>query len=518
MHETRMPRTGGEILVDQLLIQGIKQGFYVPSQNDDALLMPLQAAIELITAWQTDAALMMAEAYGKLASHPGIAFVMSHDGMLDVINGLHIAMQAATPMIVFVKTRTHEQGLTVLNDVYSAVKWAAIIDEARLMPAIIGRAFHQASSGRCGPVVVMLPENVLTECACIADGIPIAPVTIAPSMNDLAQFEQMLNFARNPILILCGSQWHEKAVARIEQFAARYALSTAVEGHHSVLFDTTHEAFIGEVGLDHPALMARIDHADLVIICGGTLHDAWLNAPVPLQTLIHIHPDINALNAVYHADLAINATPEAFTQALLGIRLYNNWLDILQKDRADYAAWQCNQTEDRDDVSMDRLMQAFNTVLPDDAIITHGQGAYVAALHRFYHFKHPGTHVATALKTTGYGIAAAMAAKALHPTRTVVCLMDDHECSVSSEALLSAQDHALGIVILVCGQMPVNAAYVCHTMDEFFAASAAAIERAARGTPVILHCLFTDDARMPLHTLTDGCNLIQKEVMSSLSQ
>lgn len=466
MHETKMPRTGGEILVDQLLIQGIEQGFYVLGDAHDPLLAPLESAnIELITAWQTSTALIMAEAYGKLSSHPGIAFVMSEAIAQDAIDGIHIAMQAATAMIILVKSAALAEGQAVLSTLQCQVKWSAIIEDAAGIPKIIGRAFHQAVTGRSGPVVIAITHDALTECISIADGIAITPVTIAPSMNDLAQFEQMLNFARNPILILGGSQWQAQSVARIEQFAARYALSTAVEARHQVIFSPRHEAFVGEITESmNPALAKRIAHADLVILLGGTMDEPLLNAPVPLQTLIHIHPDIQALNDVYHADLAINATPDAFTQALLSVRLYNNWLDILQKDRADYAAWQVSHSDPG------QWLNALSDALPDDVIVTHG-------------------------------MAAAVAAKAWHRTRPVLCVMDQHDFDASSDALLSAQHHHLGIVLMVGQTM---------TQDEFFSAWAAAVEQAALGTPVILHCLFTDHAKLSMHSL--------KEVMHALSQ
>ena len=274
MREGKAMRTGGEILVDQLVIQGVDRGFCVPGESYLAVLDALfDANIELITCRHEGGASMMAEAYGKLTGTPGICFVTRAPGFVNAMSGVHVAMQDSTPMIVFVgqidtKMREREafQEVNYRSLLSDHVKWVTEIDDAARIPEIIGRAFHIATSGRPGPVVIALPEDMLTTQVMVGDSNKISSVAISPSINDMAQFEHLLSTATNPIMILGGSQWDAASVERIEDFAARYSLPVAVQLRRQMLFSTEHEAFIGDVGLGiNPHLSRRIQASDLVL-------------------------------------------------------------------------------------------------------------------------------------------------------------------------------------------------------------------------------------------------------------
>ena len=549
MREGKAMRTGGEILVDQLVIQGVDRGFCVPGESYLAVLDALfDANIELITCRHEGGASMMAEAYGKLTGTPGICFVTRAPGFVNAMSGVHVAMQDSTPMIVFVgqidtKMREREafQEVNYRSLLSDHVKWVTEIDDAARIPEIIGRAFHIATSGRPGPVVIALPEDMLTTRVMVGDSNKISPVAISPSINDMAQFEHLLSTATNPIMILGGSQWDAASVERIEDFAARYSLPVAVQLRRQMLFSTEHEAFIGDVGLGiNPHLSRRIQASDLVILFGGRFSEnpsqsySLLNIPVPEQTLIHIHADINELNRVYQPDLAINADPKEFTKMLSVLKLKNNWPSVLQEDRAAYLEWRdTTKITLPGKLQMGEVMAFLNQELPADSILTNGAGNFATWVHRFYHFRAFGTQAAPTSGTMGYGLPAAVAAKHLHPDRTVVCFAGDGDFMMSGEEFSTAVQYDIPIiVILVDNAMygtirmhqemhyptrvigtklsnPDFAEYAkafggvgfhVETTAEFYDAWHRAV---ASKRPAIIHCLLDPEAITPSKTLTE---------------
>lgn len=548
MREENIERTGGEVLVDQLVIQGVDRGYCVPGESYLAVLDALyESNIELVTCRHEGGASMMAEAYGKLTNKPGICFVTRAPGFVNAMSGIHIAMQDSTPMIVFVgqidtKMREREafQEMNYRALLSDHVKWVTEIDDAARIPEIIGRAFHMATSGRPGPVVIALPEDMLVEKVTVRDSNRITPVAISPSVNDIAQFEHLLSSASSPIMILGGSQWSAESVARIEHFAAKNMLPVAVQLRRQMLFSTEHEAFIGDVGLGiNPYLRERIETADLVILLGGRFSEnpsqsyELLKIPVPQQTLIHIHADINELNRVYQPDLAINANPEEFTKALSILKLNNNWPYQVQQDRAAYLEWRdTHHITIPGALQMGEVMAFLNQQLPADTIITNGAGNFSTWVHRFYHFRGFGTQVAPTSGTMGYGLPAAIAAKQLHPERLVVCFAGDGDFMMSGEEFATAVQYNVPIIVIVLDnamfgtirmhqemhypkrvigtmlQNPDFSAYAeafggrgftVETTEEFFAAWAQAL---VTKSPVIIHCLLDSEAITPQKTLT----------------
>jgi acetolactate synthase-1/2/3 large subunit len=547
---TPAPRLGGHILVDQLSAHGVEHVFCVPGESYLAVLDGLHDAdIQVTVCRQEGGATMMAEAHGKLTGRPGICMVTRGPGASNALAGIHIAHQDSTPLIVFVgqvDRGTRERDAFQEMD-YKAVfgtqtKWAVEIDQVERIPELVSRAFHAATSGRPGPVVVALPEDMLTEYATVADAPRYETPDTAPSPAQLTDLAQRLAQAKRPVAILGGARWSAQAVADFADFAQRHALPVAVEFRRQMLFPTTHPNFIGDVGLGgNPVLMTALREADLVLLVGGRLSEVasqgytLLGIPAPAQQLVHVYPDSAELNRVYHASLAIQASPAAFAGALAPVQaaMAAGAAERLHTLRTSYLGW-----SDPDKVThpgalqMGRIMRYLNDTLPEDAILTNGAGNYATWLHRFYAFRRYGTQLAPTSGSMGYGLPAAVGAKRLHPDKTVVCFAGDGCFMMHGQEFATAVQYQLPIlVILVDNGMygtirmhqerhypgrlsattlhnPDFAAYArafgghgerVETTEEF----APAFERAlASGKPAILHCLIDPEVISPTTTLT----------------
>src|SRR3712207_90829 len=299
-------RTGGRILVDQLIVHGVDHLFCVPGESYLAVLDALHdAAINVTVCRQEGGAAMMAEASGKLTGRPGICFVTRGPGATNASPGIHIAMQDSTPLILFVgqvaremKEREAFQELGYKAVFGTMAKWVVDVEDPARLPELISRAFHVATSGRPGPVVVALPEDMLTEEASVADAPPYEPVETHPGLAQMAELQKLLWAARQPVAILGGSRWSAQAVGRFARFAGRFALPVAASFRRQMLFPADHGSYAGDLGLSpNPKLLAAIREADLVLLVGGRLSEVpsqsytLLDIPSPRQALVHVHPD-----------------------------------------------------------------------------------------------------------------------------------------------------------------------------------------------------------------------------------
>src|SRR5690606_30042695 len=329
-------RTGGQILVAQLLRHGVRHAFCVPGESYLAVLDALHDAdIEITVCRQEGGAAMMAEAHGKLTGEPGICFVTRAPGATNASAGVHIALQDSTPMILFVgqiergmRGREAFQEMDYRATFGPQAKWAVEVDDPARLPEIISRAFHVATSGRPGPVVIALPEDMLTEETLAVDAPHFEPVITSPPAAHMAALENRLRHARSPVAILGGSTWNAEAVAQFTRFAERIQLPVAVSFRRQMLFPAEHPCFIGDLGLGaNPKLLEMLRAADLILMVGGRLSEVpsqsykLLDIPLPTQPLVHVHPDVNELNRVYRADLAIHASATAFCAELDSIDL-----------------------------------------------------------------------------------------------------------------------------------------------------------------------------------------------------
>ena len=329
-------RTAAEVLVDQLRIHGVEHVFCVPGESYLAAIDAFHDSdIAVTVCRQEGGAAMMAEAVGKATGRPGVCFVTRGPGATNASPGIHIARQDSTPLVVFVgqvaRDMTEREAFQELD--YRAVfgsmtKWATEIDDPARVPEIVSRAFHTAANGRPGPVVVSLPEDMLTERIAVDNAPPFTAIETSPGATEMAKFGELLAAARAPILILGGSRWSQEASNRVARFAQQYALPVCTTFRRLHLFDALHPCYAGDLGIGpNPKLVERIKSADLVVLIGGRMGElpsqsyTLFNIPRPQMTFVHVHPGAEELGRVYSPHLPIHATPTAFAAALEHLHL-----------------------------------------------------------------------------------------------------------------------------------------------------------------------------------------------------
>ncbi len=464
---TATSRTGGQILVDQLLVHGVDHIFCVPGESYLAALDALHdASINVTICRQEGGAAMMAEAYGKLTGRPGICFVTRGPGATNASPGIHIAKQDSTPMILFVgqiergmREREAFQELDYRAAFGHLAKWATEVDDPARFPEIVSRAFHVATSGRPGPVVIALPEDVLTDMAAVADAPRYQVIESHPSADQMAEIEKLLQGAKKPVALLGGSRWTEEAVQRFVRFAERFELPVSCTFRRQMLFPADHASYIGDLGLGvNPKLLARIKEADLVLLVGGRLSEVpsqaytVLDIPAPQQKLVHIHPDSSELGRVYSPHLAINASPVAFTAALDGMNPPASlpWSEGTKTAHADYLNWS-NPAQIRipGNLQMGEVMAHLREVMPSDTIYCNGAGNFATWVHRFWPFKHFGTQLAPTSGSMGYGVPAGVGAKRVQPDSTVVVFAGDGDFLMNGQEFATAVQYDLPILVIL---------------------------------------------------------------------
>ena len=459
-------RTGGEVLIDQLAVHGVRHVFCVPGESYLAALDAFyDSPIALTVCRHESTAAMAAEAVGKATGRPGIAFVTRGPGATNASAGVHIARQDSTPMILFVgqvarsmRDREAFQELDYRAVFGSLAKWATEIDDPARIPEMVSRAFHTACNGRPGPVVIALPEDMLSERVNVTDARPFEPAEIWPGAGDMERLQKMLWSARRPIALIGGSRWSESACTAFARFADRFALPVATTFRRSHLFDALHRCYAGDLGIGpNPKLLARIKHADLVLLIGGRLGEmpsqgyTLFDIPEPQTTLVHVHPGAEELGRVYHPALAINASPTAFCAALEGLQPPKPiaWEGECEAAHADFLAWTEQATPLPGAVNLGEVMIWLRRNLPEDAIITNGAGNFAAWIHRFYRFRRYATQVGPTSGSMGYGFPAALAMKVLHPRRTVVCIAGDGDFLMTGQDFATAVQYELPVIVLL---------------------------------------------------------------------
>jgi len=465
--QTHAARSGGQIIVDQLVSQGVEHVFCVPGESFLAVLDALvDVNIKVTVCRQEGGAAMMADAHGKLTGRPGICMVTRGPGASNALAGIHISKQDSTPVIVFVgqiergmREREAFQEMDYRAIFGQAAKWATEIDDPARIPEIVSRAFHVAMSGRPGPVVIALPEDMLTEMATVADAPHVQAVESAPALGQMADLARRLASARAPVAIVGGARWSAQAVAQFADFAQRYRLPVSASFRRQMAFPHDHPCYIGDLGLGlNPELLKRLKEADLVLLVGGRLSEipsqayTLLDIPVPKQTLVHVHPDTNELGRVYAPALAINASPAAFASELSSLPAPSQtpWAADTDRLHESYLKWSDpTDVKTPGELQMGGVMGELRRVLPADAIITNGAGNYATWVHRFHRFNHYGTQLAPTSGSMGYGLPAAVGAKRLHPEKTVVCFAGDGCFMMHGQEFASAVQYELPIIVLI---------------------------------------------------------------------
>lgn len=462
---TTPTRTGAELLVDALRINNVDMAFGVPGESYLAVLDALYASneIDMITCRQEGGAAMMADAYGKLTGRPGICFVTRAPGATNASAGVHIAYQDSTPMILFIgqvarpmMDREAFQEVDYRRMFGEMSKWTAQIDDASRMQEYISHAFHIAMSGRPGPVVLALPEDMLVDHAKSSEITAATKIEAHPGPADMETLKGLLAGAEHPLAILGGSGWDEQACSDYLSFAETNHLPTACAFRFQHLFDNSHDLYAGDIGIGiNPKLGQMVADADVILALGPRLGEmttggyTMFKIPVPKQKLVHVHAGSEELGRVYQPALAINAAPRAFCSALAGIgRITTISPDQAETARANYLAW-TEPTQTPGDVNLSEIMVWLRDTLPADAIMTNGAGNYSAWLHRFYRYRGFGTGLAPTSGSMGYGTPAAVAAKRVHPNRTVIAFAGDGCFLMHGQELATAVQHNIPVIIIV---------------------------------------------------------------------
>ena len=460
-------RSGGEALVQALRIHGVRFAFCVPGESYLAVLDALYGArdsISLITCRHEGGAANMAEAYGKLTGKPGICFVTRGPGAANASIGVHTAFQDSTPMILFVGQadqsyldREAFQEVDFKAMFAPLAKWSAEIRDANRIPEYVARAFHTATSGRPGPVVLSLPEDILTARCGNVTTRPYQRTQPQAARELLRRAHAMLMRAARPFLILGGSGWDNESVADIRKFAEALDLPVCTTFRAKDRFDNTHENYCGDLGIGaDPALVAHIRSSDLLMVVGARLGEMTTGgytrfaAPVPGQSLIHVHPSPDELDRVYRADLAIAAGVASFARIAAEITapVRVPWRAFRRDARADYQTF-AKTIAAPGGVNPAEIFAWLSQRLPADAIIANGAGNYASWLHRFYRYRSYPTLLGPTSGAMGYGVPAAIAAKLLHPERIVVAAAGDGCFLMTGQELATAVQYGAAIIVLV---------------------------------------------------------------------
>lgn len=456
-------RTGGQLIVDCLITQGVERVFCVPGESYLAVLDALvDSGIGVITARHEGGASMMAEADGKLSRRPGVAIVTRGPGATNAACGLHVAQQDSTPLVLLVgqiardqRGRDAFQELDYVRSFASIAKWVAEIDSAGRVPEMMARAWHTALNGRPGPVVLALPEDMLREQAAAAMPARVEPASPSPAPRDIQSLRAMVERANAPIILAGGSGWTRQASEQLTALAAQLDIPVACTFRRQSIIDNHSSVYAGDLGIAaNPELVRRIQSSDLLILIGGRLSEipsqgyTLLSVPSPDQPLVHVHPGAEELGRVYTPALAINASPENFMQAWLECDDSTGSDHRTKQAHAEYRSWSDDAPTTPGDLQMGHVVIKLRECMPPDTIYCNGAGNYAGWLHRFMRYK-PGTQLAPISGSMGYGLPAAIAAKIRHPDRHVVCLAGDGCFQMTLQELGSARQHGLGIIVLV---------------------------------------------------------------------
>jgi acetolactate synthase-1/2/3 large subunit len=456
-------RSGGRILVDQLLAQGCDRIFTVPGESFLAVLDALHdtPAIDLVVCRQEGGVGFMACADGALTGRPGIAFVTRGPGATNAAIGVHVARQDSQPMILFIGdvdrgTRDREAFQEINFEAMFAplAKWAARIDDARRIPEYVARAYATAMSGRPGPVVLALPEDMLKDVVEAVDRPRVEPAIQAVDPIELRVLAGMLDAAERPVLIVGGAGWRGTAARDVAAWAERSGVPVACAFRRQDAVPNDCAVWAGNLGYGpNPKLVERIRAADLLLVIGARLGEATTDGYTlirpdhPDQTLVHVHPDPAELGSTYRTDLAICADMASFADGLLSIEMPVRAAGA--EAHGEYLAWSSPAPRAGLALDLGPCVAAMRDVLPADTIICNGAGNYSGWWHRYWRYAGPVSQLAPTAGAMGYGVPAATAAALRHPHRRVVALAGDGCFLMNGQELATAVAHGVDLLVLV---------------------------------------------------------------------
>jgi len=460
-------RSGGNILVESLRAEGAKKIFCVPGESYLDALDALHDAtdIRLVTCRQEGGAAFMAEAYGKLTGHPGVCFVTRGPGACNASIGVHTAMQDSTPMILFVGQVGREMmGREAFQEIDyrdmfkpPITKWATQVEKASDLPRVIRDAFDVATSGRPGPVVIALPEDMLCEESDVAIQYPPVPAHFSPRAADIAHLREMLAEAKRPVVIVGGGSWSSAAISSFETFCLNNHLPVVAGFRRQDAFHNDHPSYAGVLGTTiDPRLVKTVTESDLVIAVGTRLGEILTQGYTvvtpgkPQQKLVHVYPDAAELNKVYQADLAIHASVETFASAVQGIVIDSPaWADFTRELHDRYTDWSTVKSRDKFTLDLDGVIEDLIEALPENAIITTDAGNFSGWAQRFIRYNRPLRLLAPTSGAMGYGVPSAVAASLTYPDRVVVGFMGDGGFMMTAQELATAMHEKSHPILLV---------------------------------------------------------------------
>ena len=460
-------QTGARLLVQTLVANGADRVFLVPGESYLAVLDAMVDAPEIdpIICRQEGGAAIMADADGKMTGRPGICFVTRGPGATNASAGVHIAFQDSTPMILFIgQVARHQEEREAFQEIDyrrmfgQMAKWVAQIEDPARVPEYVSHAFHVAMSGRPGPVVLALPEDMLTEEVLGDAVIPGAAhvVQAHPGPDAMAGLRAMMETAERPLMILGGGSWTEQAAKDIVAFAEANNIPTGVSFRRQDLIPNDHPLYAGDVGIGiNPKLAERVKTSDLIIAVGPRLGEmttggySLFDIPVPKQRLVHVHPGAEELGRVYRPEMAINSGMPGFAAAAKAMQpvtgRWDNWAGTAHDE---YLAW----TEPGSmpgDVQMGEIIRLLRDELPAEAMICNGAGNYTAWVHRYYRYRGYATQLAPTSGSMGYGVPAAVAAKLRHPERDVIAFAGDVCYMMHGQELATAMQYGANVILIV---------------------------------------------------------------------
>ena len=462
------PRTAGQVLVDQLLIHGADRAFCVPGESYLEVLDALHDVSDRFTLYNARheaGAADMAEAYGKLTGKPGICMVTRGPGACHAAIGVHIAQQDSTPMILLIgqvgrdmMDREAFQEVDYRQMFGGLAKWVAQIDVAERVPEYMARAFRVATSGRPGPVVLALPEDMLTETVTVADAQPYQATRAEATAGDIDAICDLLATAERPLVMLGGSGWTDQAALDIQRFAEANALPVCTSFRRQDAIDNRSSAYVGEFGTAvSPTIIRRIAEADLLLVLGARLGEMTtrgyptLTPPQSRQRLVHVHPDPDEIGRVYGPDLGLAGDMPGVAAGLSGRDLGRReiWADWAQTLRAEYIADTEPPGDNQWQLDMGKVFCAIRDDLPADLIVTLDAGNHTGWGQRYLRFGRPGREVGSTCGSMGYAVPAAVASALTRPDSLVLAMVGDGGFMMSGMELATAAQYGATPIVLL---------------------------------------------------------------------
>ena len=459
--------SGGQLVVGALRAHRVDMAFSVAGESYLEVLDALFDApeIRLVTCRQEGGAAFMAEAYGKLRGEPGVLLVTRGPGACNASIGIHTAFQDSTPMVVLVgQVARHQIDREAFQEVdfrkmfAPLAKWVAQIDMAERVPELINQAFQVATSGRPGPVVLALPEDMLRDHSSAAVSGPYRPVRAHPGAADLAELGRLLAAAERPIMLVGGGGWDDRACHDITKFAEANQLLVCCSFRRQDIVDNRSPSFVGDLGTGaSAALVARIKEADLLLAVGARIGEitsqsySLMGIPDPGKVLIHVHAGAEELGRVFRPSLPIQSGMSEFAAAAAALPPVPapRWSDWRAAVRSEYEAGLVPTTTAGAALDLGKVMTWLRDRLPDDAIVTSDAGNFSGWPNRFLQYRRPGRQLGPTSGAMGYGVPAAVAAKLVHPDRLVVGFCGDGGFMMTGQEIATSMLEGVGPIILV---------------------------------------------------------------------